>query len=177
MMSPYSFHQFWLNVEDVKVGEMLRIFTFLDRERIEELEEETRERPHLRAAQKTLADEVTTFVHGSEQTEQAKAAAVALFGGGDLRKLEPAVLGAAMREAGTVELARGELGTVTDLLVATGLAKSRSEARRTVGEGGAYVNNDRVDDPEWTPQTSDLMAGEWLVLRRGKRRMAGIRVS
>ena len=175
MLSPYAFHQFWLNVEDEKVGELLRVFSFLDREQIEALEAETAEKPWLRAGQKHLADEVTTLVHGAAETEQAKAAASALFGGGDLHQLNAATLAAALREAGSVEV-RGEVPTVVDLLVETGLAKSKGEARRTVGEGGAYLNNVRVEDPELVPAASDLIGDGWLVLRRGKKNFAGVQV-
>ncbi len=177
MMSPYAFHQFWLNVEDEKVGELLRIFTFLSRADIEALEARHAEKPFLREAQKTLADAVTTFVHGGAETEQAKAAAAALFGGGDLTALTAATLGAALREAGVATLDRaGGLPSVTDLLVTTGLVKSRSEARRTVSEGGAYVNNERVADPDATIAETDLIGGSWLVLRRGKKHFAGVEV-
>ena len=89
MLSPYAFHQFWLNVEDEKVGELLRVFTFLSREEIEDLEQQTAEKPFLRAGQKRLADEVTALVHGADEVEQAKAAAAALFGGGDLAAIKP----------------------------------------------------------------------------------------
>jgi tyrosyl-tRNA synthetase len=174
MMSPYAFHQFWLNVEDEKVGELLRIFTFLGREEIEALEAQTAEKPFLRAAQKRLADEVTTLVHGAEETEQAKAAAGALFAGGDLHELRPRTLAAALREAGTVRLERSQLGNVVDLFVAAGLATSKGEARRTVAEGGAYVNNIRVADPEQPLGDADLLAGRWMVLRRGKKKFAGV---
>src|SRR4051794_2523172 len=115
MMSPYAFHQFWLNVEDEKVGEMLRIFTFLDHEQILDLEEQTREKPFLRAGQKALADAVTTEVHGLEETEHAKAAAAALFGSGDLRELRVETLAAALTEAGATRAARGT--GLVDLLV------------------------------------------------------------
>lgn len=175
MLSPYAFHQFWLNVEDDKVGELLRVFTFLGHEQIEALEEETREKPWLRAGQKLLADEVTTLVHGEQETQQAKAAAAALFGGGDLRELSTSTLGAALREAGAARVT-GELPRVVDLLVETGLVASRSEARRTIGEGGAYLNNVRVEDPDMVPGEGDLIDGEWLVLRRGKKRFAGVQV-
>src|SRR3954465_1433781 len=100
MMSPYAFYQFWLNVEDEKVGELLRIFTFLSHEDIEDLERQTAEKPFLRAGQKALADAVSTEVHGAEETEHAKAVAAALFGTGDLRELRPESLAAALREAG-----------------------------------------------------------------------------
>ena len=176
MLSPYAFHQFWLNVEDEKVGELLRIFTFLTREEIEDLEQQTQEKPFLRAGQKRLADEVTALVHGADEVEHAKAAAAALFGGGDLAFIQPATLAAALREAGGTTVPAAELPGILDLLVASGLAKSKGEARRTVAEGGAYLNNVRVEDPELQPSDADLVAGSWLVLRRGKKKFAGVEV-
>jgi tyrosyl-tRNA synthetase len=174
MMSPYAFHQFWLNAEDAKVGELLRIFTFLSREEIEDLEAQTTEKPYLRAAQKALADAVTTEVHGPEETLQAKSAAAALFGGGDLHALSPATLDAALREAGS---ATAPLGTgVVDLFVEAGLVRSKGEARRVIAEGGAYLNNARVTDPELAPGEQDLIGG-WVVLRRGKKNLAGVRLA
>jgi tyrosyl-tRNA synthetase len=177
MMSPYAFHQFWLNVEDEKVGELLRLFTFLSHEEIEELEQQTKDKPFLRAAQKALADAVTTLVHGEHETAQAKNAAAALFGGGDLATLSGTTLAAALTGAGTVTVSRSDGLGVVDLLLASGLAASKGEARRTIGEGGAYVNNVRVADPEAVVPEADLLAGEWLVLRRGKKRFAGVRVA
>jgi tyrosyl-tRNA synthetase len=177
MMSPYAFHQFWLNVEDEKVGELLRIFTFLPHAEIEALEARHAEKPFLREAQRTLADAVTTFVHGAGEAVQAKAAAAALFGSGELTELSGSTLGAALREAGVLAIDRGtELPTIVDLLVDSGLSKSRGDARRTVSEGGAYVNNSRVDDPEMRPTDGDLLDGSWLVLRRGKKHFAGVEV-
>jgi tyrosyl-tRNA synthetase len=178
MMSPYAFYQFWLNVEDEKVGELLRIFTFLSRDEIEALEARHAEKPFLRAGQKALAEHVTALVHGAEETERIKAASAALFGGGDLTGLSPDTLGAALREAGVTQVDAGDgaLPTVVDLLVETGLAKSKGEARRTVGEGGAYLNNVRVEDPEQSPGPDDLIGGAWLVLRRGKKNFAGVEV-
>ena len=177
MLSPYAFYQFWLNVEDEKVGELLRAFTFLDRDEIEELERQTEEKPFLRAGQKALAQEVTSFVHGPEETSRIQAASQALFGGGDLRTLDPGTLAAALREAGHVAVpAAEELPTIVDLLVSSGLSESRGAARRTVSEGGAYLNNERVADLEHRPATSDLLGGGWLVLRRGKKSFAGVKV-
>jgi tyrosyl-tRNA synthetase len=172
MMSPYAFHQFWLNVEDEKVGELLRIFTFLPREEIEALDALTAEKPFLRAGQKALADAVTTQVHGAEETEHAKAAAAALFGRGDLRELRGQTLAAALREAGCAQAARGT--SIVDLLVETGLVRSKGEARRTIAEGGAYLNNERVTDADLVPANGDLIGGTWLVLRRGKKHLAGV---
>jgi tyrosyl-tRNA synthetase len=176
MMSPYAFFQFWLNVEDVQVVEMLKIFTFLDRDEIEELARQTEEKPFLRAGQKALAEQVTTLVHGAEETAQVQAAAAALFGGGDLGGLSPATLGAALREAGSTNVS-GELPSYVDLMVETGLAKSRGDARRTIADGGAYLNNERVEDAELVPSASDLVGGSWLVLRRGKKTFAGVEVT
>jgi tyrosyl-tRNA synthetase len=176
MLSPYAFHQFWLNAEDEKVGELLKVFTFLSREEIEDLEQQTAEKPYLRAGQKRLADEVTELVHGRHEVEQAKAAAAALFGGGDLASIQAETLGAALRETGGTTIPAGELPGILDLLVAAGLVSSKGEARRTVAEGGAYLNNVRVEDPELRPTEADLVAGGWLVLRRGKKKFAGVRV-
>ncbi len=175
MMSPYAFHQFWLNVEDEKVGELLRIFTLLDREEIEALEKQTAEQPWKRAGQKALADAVTTEVHGADETSHAKAAAAALFGGGDLHELQGETLAAALREAGAVRAAPGT--GIVDLLVASGLVSSKGEARRTIGEGGAYLNNERVTDVDHMPGEDDLLAGRWLVLRRGKKHLAGVEIT
>ena len=176
MMSPYAFHQFWLNVEDEKVAELLRIFTFLTRDEIEDLEQQTAEKPFMRAGQKRLADEVTALVHGEHEVEQAKAAAAALFGGGDLSSIKPETLASALREAGGTTIPAGELPGIVDLLVAAGLVKSKGDARRTVAEGGAYLNNVRVEDPDHRPTADDLVAGSWLVLRRGKKSFAGVEV-
>lgn len=174
MTSPYAFHQFWLNIEDAKVGELLRIFTFLSHAEIEDLEARTAEQPFLRAGQKALADEVTTLVHGAAQTEQAKAAAAALFGSGRLADVDPGTLAAALREAGAVS---SSLGTpYVDLLVASGLVTSKGDARRTINEGGAYLNNERVTDPDYVPSAADLIGQKWLVLRRGKRNLAGAEI-
>jgi tyrosyl-tRNA synthetase len=176
MMSPYAFYQFWLNVEDVQVVEMLKTFTFLSREEIEELGRQTEEKPFLRAGQKALAEQVTTLVHGAEETAHVQAAAAALFGGGDLSALSGSTLAAALREAGSASVS-GEIPSYVDLLVETGLAKSRGDARRTITDGGAYLNNQRVEDPELVPSASDLVGGSWLVLRRGKKTFAGVEVT
>ncbi|TYL51835.1 tyrosine--tRNA ligase [Nocardioides sp. BGMRC 2183] len=177
MLAPYAFHQFWLNVEDEKIGELLRVFTFLSHDQILELEARHAEKPFLREAQQVLADEVTTLVHGAEETEQAKAAARALFGGGDITQLSGATIGAALVGAGIVEIdAAGGIPDVTELLTLTGLTKSKGEARRAVSEGGAYLNNNRIDSPDLVPGPEHLIAGSWLVLRRGKKRYAGVRV-
>lgn len=178
MMSPYAFYQFWLNVEDEKVGELLRIFTFLPRAEIEDIEAQHAEKPFLRLGQKTLAEQVTTLVHGAEETRRIQEASAALFGSGDMTLLSVDTLAAALGEAGAVRLARGEqLPTIVDLLVESGLAASRGEARRTVGEGGAYLNNQRISDPDAGPAESDLIGGRWLVVRKGKKSFRGVEIA
>ncbi len=176
MLSPYAFHQFWLNAEDVKIGELLRVFTFLPRAEIEALEARHAEQPQRREAQRRLADEVTTIVHGAHQAEQATAAAAALFGGAELTSLDAETLAAVLGETGVLPVS-GPIPTVADLMVGTGLVKSKGEARRTIGEGGAYLNNERVTDPDVAPGAADLLAGRWLVLRRGKKKFAGVEVT
>jgi tyrosyl-tRNA synthetase len=178
MMSPYAFYQFWLNVEDEKVVELLKIFTFLSRDEITDLQAKTAEKPFLRAGQKALAEQVTTLVHGAEEAEHARAASGALFGSGDLRSLSPSTLAAALREAGAARLdAAEQVPSLVDLFVLSGLTRSKGEARRTVGEGGAYLNNERIEDPDYVPTDGDFIGGSWLVLRRGKKNFAGVELA
>jgi tyrosyl-tRNA synthetase len=177
MTSPYAFYQFWLNQDDRDVVQLLRYFTFRSREEIDELAVRTEQQPAQRAAQRALAEDVSSLAHGPEETERIRRAAAALFGSGDLASLSEHTLAAALREAGAVQVARAErLPSVVDLLVHAGLVPSRGAARRTVGEGGAYLNNRRVEDPDLEPGASDLLAGRWLVLRRGKKSLAGVEV-
>ena len=154
----------------------LRWFTFLDRDELAELETATVERPHAREAQKRLAAEMTTLVHGAANTAAVELASRALFGRGELADLDEPTLAAALTEASVVDLRPGEPDTIVDLLVATGLCESKGAARRTVKEGGASVNNVRVSSEEWTPGDGELLHGRWLVVRRGKRNFAGVRV-
>ena len=172
MTSPYAFYQYFVNVEDALAGQMLRLFTFLSREEITELEKETADRPAARAAQHRLAEEVTRLVHGPSETAQAVEASRALFGRGELTGLTPSTLRAALTEAGLVS-ARRE-ATVAELFRDAGLASSLSEARRTVAEGGAYLNNVRVTAADSPPPADAALHGRWLVLRRGKRTVAGV---
>jgi tyrosyl-tRNA synthetase len=176
MTSPYAWYQYFVNVADADVGRYLRMFTFLPLEEIEQLEKDVAERPHLRAGQRRLAEELTTLVHGAHQTAQVTAASQALFGRGDLRELDGATVEAALAEVPSATVRIVERPTIVDLLVATGLVDSRGAARRAVGEGGAYVNNAKVSDPDWVPGEDDLLAGRRLVVRRGKRNLAGVRV-
>jgi tyrosyl-tRNA synthetase len=173
MTSPYAFYQFWINTEDRDVGRYLRYFSFRDHEEIVELEKQTAERPAARAAQRALAEELTTLVHGEEECRQAIAASQALFGRGRLEELSEGTLRAALAEAGFVQIS-GQLPGLTALLRESGLVSSLGEARRTIAEGGAYVNNERASDGDVPPPASALLHGRYLVLRRGKRTVAGV---
>ena len=175
MTSPYAMFQFWLNTSDADVAERLRIFTFRSREEIEELERATAERPHERAAQRALAYDVTSLVHGVDATEKVIAASAALFGQGDLGTLDLPTLQAATAELSSVAVTRDGLGIV-DLLVASGLSASNSAARRTVAEGGAYVNNAKIADADHAVAVDDLLHGRYLLIRRGKRNLAMVDV-
>ncbi|WP_179806412.1 tyrosine--tRNA ligase [Micromonospora purpureochromogenes] len=172
MTSPYAFYQFWVNADDRDVTRYLRYFSFRSREEIEALEKETAERPAARSAQRALAEELTTLVHGEREMAQAVAASQALFGRGSLEELTPETLRAALTEAGLVHL--DQLPDVAGLLRDSGLVPSLKEARRVIAEGGAYVNNTRVTEVDATVAPEDLLHGRYLVLRRGKRSFAGV---
>ena len=174
LTSPYAWYQYFVNTADADVVGYLRWFTFLSAEDIAALESATSERPHERAAQRRLAQELTTLVHGDAATRSVELASQALFGRAELGELDESTLGAALRETSVAELKPGGTDNIADLLVATGLCPSKGAARRTVGEGGVYVNNVRVESDEWVPAASDYLHGAWLVLRRGKRSIAGV---
>lgn len=170
MTSPYAFHQFFLNAEDSMVGSYLRIFSERSKEELDAILAQAAEAPHLRVAQRALADDITDLVHSPEDRQAATAAASALFGGGELRELASGTLAAVHAELGGVELpVGGELPTVVDAMVAAGVIASKSAGRRAVAEGGAYLNNTKVTDQEQTLLSDDLLAGEYVVVRRGRK--------
>ena len=174
MTSPYAWYQYFVNTADADVVRYLRWFTFLSADELGELEEATATRPHERAAQRRLARELTSLVHGEGATEAVEHASAALFGRGELDRLDEATLSAALRETSVAELKPGGPDGIVDLLVATGLSASKGAARRTVAEGGVSVNNVRVDSEDWAANTAHFLHGRWLVLRRGKRNIAGV---
>jgi tyrosyl-tRNA synthetase len=171
--SPFVFYQYFLNQADADAAPLLKVFSFRSRDDIEELGRATAERPEARVAQRALASELTELVHGAAEASRAVAASEALFGDGELATLDEDTLRDCLREVPRGEI-RGDLPPILDLLVATGLARSRSEARRTVSEGGIYLNNRRVTDTGAVPSTTDLIHDRWLVLRRGKRQLAAV---
>ncbi len=174
LTSPYAFHQFFLNAEDAKVVEYLKVFTGRSREEIEELAELTEREPHRRAAQKALADDITAFVHSERERDEAVDAAGALFGRTELGELSESALAGAMREVGAVPLRGDELPTVAEAMELAGVVPSRSAARRAIAEGGAYVNNQKVTDPEARLSEGDLLHRRWVVLRRGRRTVGAV---
>ncbi|MDK6302570.1 tyrosine--tRNA ligase [Corynebacterium sp. UMB9976] len=175
LTSPYSWYQYFFNTADADVVKFLRMFTFLDREEIDRLAVEVAERPFKREAQRVLAQEMTALVHGEDAVGKVELAAQALFGRADLSELDEQTLAAALQETTVAEGAVG--ASLVELLVAAGLEKSNGAARRTIKEGGAYVNNERIDDAEWTVSAEDLLVGGWLVLRKGKKNFAGAKIS
>ena len=175
LTSPYAFHQFFLNAEDAKVIEYLKVFTFRTPEEIAELEQSTAEAPFKREAQKALADDVTDFVHGVEQRKAAVAAAQAIFGRGELQELDDATLAGVMREVDAAPLP--EPMPLVDAMVLSGVVKSKSEARRAVNEGGAYLNNEKVADADMLVDASQLVHGRYGVIRRGRKTVGGVVLS
>ena len=167
MTSPYALWQFCLNVDDRDAGTYLRLLTFVGREEVEALDAETAERPFARAAQRRLADELVALVHGPDEVTRVQAASAALFGSGALADLDERTLRSALAEAPSVQVS-GDAPPLVDLL-AEGLGLSKSDARRAVKEGGAYLNNVKVSDEAAVPAEADWLHGRYLVLRKGKR--------
>jgi tyrosyl-tRNA synthetase len=182
LMSSYAFYQFWLNRADAEMPGLLRVFSFRSRAEIEALEREIAVRPAARRAQRLLAEELTVLVHGEGELLRVQAASQALFGQGDLRALDALTLAAAVVEVPHAEIdlvtvaGTEELPPVTDLMAACGIVPSKSAARRAIAEGGAYLNNDKVTSEDAVPTTADLLAGDVLVLRRGKRTVGAVLV-
>jgi tyrosyl-tRNA synthetase len=188
MTTPYAFYQFWLNTDDRDVLDYLGVFTFRTREELAALATETADHPERRTAQRALAAEATTLVHGEAACHGAIAAAEALFGRGDLRALDAPTLEAAVEGLPSVAIGGDGAGAgagagdgdglalVIDLFVGAGLERGRGAARRTLAEGGLYVNNTKVTDPDARLDESDLLHGTWALLRRGRKTLAvGVR--
>ena len=179
LTSPYAFFQFWLNAEDSQVEGYLKAFSFRSREEIEELGRQAREEPRARAAQRALAHDVTALVHGEAAARAVQDASAALFGGSDLSAIDEATLRGALEELPTATPDSLDV-PVAQLLADTGLAPSRSAARRTIAEGGAYVNNTKVADPEVTLAGAlagaGLLQGRYAVLRRGRKSLAAVSI-
>ncbi len=178
LTSPYAFYQFWINADDRDVVRWLKVFSFKSREEITELAVATEERPGAREAQRALAAELTSLVHGESATAAVQAASAALFGRGELTESDPQTLAAALAEAPTYTVTSEDLAdgaaSFVQLFAKSGLVKGTGAARRTIAEGGAYLNNERISDIDRQVTSTDLLHNRWLVLRRGRKSMAGI---
>ena len=178
MTSPYAFYQYWIQTADADVISFLKVFTFLSKPEIDELETSVATDPGARAAQRALARELTTMVHSKSDCDQAELAAKALFGQGDqgiLEKLEEKTLISALQQLPSTEIASlDEIPTWIDLAAATGVGDSKSAARRIVKEGGAYLNNLKVEGEDFAPSKGDFLHGKVALLRKGKRDLAAI---
>ncbi len=177
MTSPYAFYQFWINTEDADVEKYLKVFSFKDRTEIERLIETVKTNPGAREAQRELARELTTMVHGLNECEKVEAASKALFGQGELNELDEKTLAAALSQLPKTSIAKGEaFPSWVDLLTATGVVDSKSAARRIVKENGAYLNNEKISGEDFAPTAANLIHGRFLVLRKGKRDLASVEV-
>ena len=175
MTSPYAFFQFWIGIDDADVEKLLKVFSFKSHDEIDALLQSLATNPGAREAHRALARELTTLVHGEHEATQAEAAAKALFGQGELSDLDESTLASALAQLPRVEIKKSEtIPNWIDLLAATGVVSSKSDARRAIQGGGAYFNNEKVSVEDFTPQISDALYGRFFVLRKGKRDLAGV---
>ena len=178
MTSAYEFFQFWLNSDDADMPKLLKVFSMKDRKEIERLIETVNTNPGAREAHRELAREMTTLIHGADMAKKVEEAAKALFGQGEISELDLATLDSALSQLPKTQVKKGDpFPTWVDLLAATGVVDSKSAARRIVKEGGAYLNNKKVESEDFTPLKSDLLHGKYLLLRKGKRDLAAVEVA
>ena len=170
LTSPYAMYQFWLNTDDADVIERLKVFTFLTRSEIEELEKSVKEEPQARAAQRRLALSVTELVHSTEDALAAEKASLALFGTGDLSQLDEKTLKSALSELPNATISRNS--SVVEALVATGLVDSNGAAKRAIQQGAVSVNKVKVESEDST--FGSLLPGDMAVISRGKKNLAGV---
>ena len=177
MTSAYEFFQFWLNSEDADLPKLLKVFSMKSRVEIEQLIESVKVDPGARQAHRELAREMTSLIHGAGMTQKVEAAAKALFGQGEISELDLPTLDAALGQLPRTTVKKGDpFPSWIELLVATGVVDSKSAARRILKEGGAYLNNKRVENENFTPTKSDLLQGKYLLLRKGKRDLAAVEI-
>ena len=174
LTSPYAFYQFWLNTADADVADRLKVFTFRTREEIAELERLTREEPYRREAQRVLAEDVNTLVHGAKATRQAIEASAAVFGKGAFEELDESTLAAVADALPGMTVTGRQEQPVVDLLVGTGLSESKSAARRTLKEGGVSVNNHKITGEDAVVTSDEHLHGRFVLLRRGKKNLAAV---
>ena len=178
MTSAYALFQFFLNSDDRDVEQLLKTFSFKSRGELEALFESLKTNPGAREAHRELAREVTTLLHGADQARKVEAAAKALFGQGEIRDLDIETLKSALAELPKTRIKRGkEIPSWVDLITSSGVVDSKSAARRVIKEGGAYLNNEKITGEDFTPKSSDLLHGQFLLLRKGKRDLVAVEIT
>ena len=178
MTSAYALFQFFLNSDDRDVEQLLKTFSFKSRQELEALFESLKTNPGAREAHRELAREVTTLLHGADQAQKVEAAAKALFGQGEIRDLDIETLKSALAELPKASINKGaEIPSWVDLITSSGVVESKSAARRVIKEGGAYLNNEKITGEDFTPKSSDLLHGQFLLLRKGKRDLVAVEIT
>ena len=178
MTSAYALFQFFLNSDDRDVEQLLKTFSFKSRSELEALFESLKTNPGAREAHRELAREVTTLLHGADQAQKVEVAAKALFGQGEIRDLDIETLKSALAELPKTRIKRGEeIPSWVDLVTSSGVVESKSAARRVVKEGGAYLNNEKITGEDFIPKSSDLLHGQFLLLRKGKRDLVAVEIT
>ena len=178
MTSAYALFQFFLNSDDRDVEQLLKTFSFKSRSELEALFESLKTNPGAREAHRELAREVTTLLHGADQAQKVEAAAKALFGQGEIRDLDIETLKSALAELPKTRIKKGEeIPSWVDLITSSGVVESKSAARRVIKEGGAYLNNEKISGEDFTPKSSDLLHGQFLLLRKGKRDLVAVEIT
>ena len=166
--SPYEFYQFWINQSDEDVIKFLKYYTFLGKEEIDRLEQSKNEAPHLREAQKTLAEEVTKFIHGEDALNDAIRISQALFSG-DLKSLSAKELKDGFKDVPQVTLSN-DTTNIVEVLIETGISPSKRQAREDVNNGAIYINGERQQDVNYALAPEDKIDGEFTIIRRGKKK-------
>ncbi|MGD6802608.1 tyrosine--tRNA ligase [Rossellomorea vietnamensis] len=174
--SPYEFYQFWINTADADVIKYLKYFTFLTHEEIEGLAQAVETEPHLRKAQKTLAEEMTKLIHGEEALAQAIKITEALFSG-NIKELSSAEIKQGFKDVPSFTQAKDEEINLVDLLVNTKIASSKRQAREDIGNGAIYINGDRTTDLQHVMSESDRIDDQFTIIRRGKKKYFMIQYS
>ena len=178
MTSAYALFQFFLNSDDRDVEQLLKTFSFKSRVELEALFESLKTNPGAREAHRELAREVTTLLHGADQARKVEAAAKALFGQGEIRDLDIETLKSALAELPKARINKGvEIPSWVDLITSSGVVESKSAARRVIKEGGAYLNNEKITGEDFAPKSSDLLHGQFLLLRKGKRDLVAVEIT
>ena len=178
MTSAYALFQFFLNSDDRDVEQLLKTFSFKSRSELEALFESLKTNPGAREAHRELAREVTTLLHGADQAQKVEVAAKALFGQGEIRDLDIETLKSALAELPKARIKKGEeIPSWVDLVTSSGVVESKSAARRVIKEGGAYLNNEKISGEDFTPKSSDLLHGQFLLLRKGKRDLVAVEIT